>query len=149
MLGTCSEACYLRGKPHQKLWEPQVPLDSRKTSVLGYYEYYTSSLCPCSLQGSWNRWPLKVPPKSKASKILWIQVIPESKYTVKYEIYYVLILQLEVRCRYFFPIFFLKLECFHTLRNLPEEMKPLFSPIYLFFIIIVSHSVAFLSSFPL
>lgn len=43
------------------------------------------------------------------------------------------ILQLEVRCRYFFPIFSLKLECFHTVRNIPEEMKPLFSPISLFF----------------
>ena len=27
--------------------------------------------CPCSLQGSWSRWPLKVPSNSKDSVILW------------------------------------------------------------------------------
>ena len=27
--------------------------------------------CPCSLQGSWTRWPLKVPSNSKDSMILW------------------------------------------------------------------------------
>jgi len=38
-----------------------------------------SCACPCLLQGSWTRWPLKVPSNSKGSMILWWVVVTLSR----------------------------------------------------------------------
>ena len=34
---------------------------------------WCSYRCPCLLQGSWNRWPLRVPSSSRVSMIFWKQ----------------------------------------------------------------------------
>ena len=39
--------------------------------VLGLWATWSSWRCPCSLQGGWARWPLKVPSNPKHSMILW------------------------------------------------------------------------------
>ena len=38
---------------------------------MGLWASWSSRKCPCSLQGSWTRWLLRVPSSSNCSMILW------------------------------------------------------------------------------
>ena len=46
---------------------------------------WSSCGCPCSLQGSWNRWPLKNLSNSKGSMILWCLLSFPLSYTKSVE----------------------------------------------------------------
>ena len=42
----------------------------------GLWAPWCSCRCPCSLQGSWTGWPLRVPSDSNHSMLLWVVFIP-------------------------------------------------------------------------
>jgi len=54
-----STPCYVQG--HQ----PLEPLDQALGNMIKLW-------CPCALQVSWTRWPLKIPSNFKESIILWL-----------------------------------------------------------------------------
>ena len=50
-----------------------LSLETSRGKLEGVLSIWLSCGCPCSLQGSWTRWPLKVPSNSKHSVILFFK----------------------------------------------------------------------------
>jgi len=48
-----------------------LSLETLKAGWLRFWVIWSSCGCPCSLQGSWTRWHLRVPPNWHDSMILW------------------------------------------------------------------------------
>ena len=50
-----------------------------KVRLVGALSTWCSCRCPCSLQRSWTRWPLRAPSNSKHSMILWLVYVLDSR----------------------------------------------------------------------
>jgi len=47
-----------------------------RSGWMGLWATWSRCRYPCSLQGSWSRWPLRVPSNSNSITVLWKQQIP-------------------------------------------------------------------------
>ena len=52
-----------------------------RSGWMGLWAILSSCRCPCSLQGSWIRWPLRIPSNSNDSMILWISLENPYRYS--------------------------------------------------------------------
>ena len=69
---------YFQGNSHKTgtgslevCWKPH-PWGHSRPGLMGLWATWSSCGCPCSLQGSWTRWPLRAPSNSMDSLILWL-----------------------------------------------------------------------------
>jgi len=67
--GEVSEQVVLRGS------ERSHPCRHLKSGWMGLWAPWCGCRCPCSLQGSWTRWPLRAPSNSNNSMILWFSLL--------------------------------------------------------------------------
>ena len=76
--GLQSDVCWRTGAGCPVRWRVPHPWRHSRSGWMGLWAPWCGCRCPCSLQGSWITWPLRIPSNLNSSVILWSSVLPSS-----------------------------------------------------------------------